>query len=226
MHIRLEQITKQLKHYQTMSTILQPISLVVPFGSFLAITGASGSGKSTLLALLGCLDTPSSGTYFLDNEDISVMDDGALAQIRNRKIGFIFQRFCLIPHLNACDNVMLPGIYALRKQEILEEEALTLLSKVGLANHANHYPHQLSGGQQQRVAIARALINRPTILLADELTGSLDSCASRQIMDIIHALHQSQNCTIIIVTHDQNIAQQAPQEIILQDGAIRTRRGL
>lgn len=201
--------------------VLKSVSLVVNRGEYVALMGPSGSGKSTLMNILGCLDTPTSGQYVLNGTDVSSLSDNELAEIRNKEIGFIFQTFNLLPRATALENVVLPLIYAgLSKQE-RNEKALTVLNQVGLSNRVTHKPNELSGGQRQRVAIARALVNQPSILLADEPTGNLDTSTSIEIMGLLHEIHQQGN-TIIIVTHEEDIAQHAHRIIRLRDGEIES----
>ncbi len=199
---------------------LKGISFEVKNGEFVAITGTSGSGKSTLMHLLGCLDVPTEGNYFIDGENVATMNRNELAFIRNQKIGFIFQKFHLLPDLHATDNVALPQLYAKQSEEIAQQKAREALKIVQLDHRADHYPFQLSGGQQQRVAIARALINNPSIILADEPTGNLDSETGEAIMNIFKTLNKERKTTIIIVTHEPEIAHQTSRIIDLRDGKI------
>jgi putative ABC transport system ATP-binding protein len=199
---------------------LRGVSLEVQAGGFVAIMGASGSGKSTLMNVLGCLDVPTSGTYELDGVDVSTLSGNQLADIRNHKIGFVFQSFNLIPRTTACENVQLPLFYrgiSSREQQAL---AMRALARVGLAGREQHHPAQLSGGQQQRVAIARALVTNPVLILADEPTGNLDSQASREIMDTLTQLNVNEGLTIILVTHEGDIARFARRAITMRDGLI------
>lgn len=198
---------------------LRHVSLTINIGEYCAIMGPSGSGKSTAMNLIGCLDQPSEGEYVLDGEPVATLDDDELADIRNRKIGFVFQQFHLLPQLNALENVMLPMAYAgisRPEREDLAEEALT---RVGLQHKLRNRPHQLSGGQQQRVAIARAIINQPVLLLADEPTGALDSRTSQEVMEIFKALNEA-NMTIVVVTHSSEVARQSQRVIWFRDGAV------
>jgi putative ABC transport system ATP-binding protein len=203
---------------------LSGISLHIKRQEFIAVTGPSGSGKSTLMNILGCLDVPTSGSYILDGKEISDMNDNELADIRNRKIGFIFQGFNLLKKLNAVENVELPLIYQGIGMKERHRRAVKALEAVGLGDRIKHKPNELSGGQQQRVAIARALVSDPPILLADEPTGNLDTKSGQEIMDLIHELHQNGN-TVVLITHDNNIAQQAERVVRIVDGQISTHVG-
>src|SRR5206468_6640350 len=198
------------------------VSLEIKRGEFVALMGASGSGKSTLMNILGCLDRPTTGHYVLDGADVSGLDRDQLADIRNRKIGFVFQNFNLLPRTSAQENVELPLVYSAQRltNAELRERADRVLASVGLAGREDHHPSQLSGGQQQRVAIARALINDPEVLLADEPTGNLDSRTSVEIMGIFQQLNE-RGITIIMVTHEQDIAAYAKRNVIMRDGLIR-----
>ncbi len=199
---------------------LNDLSANVQRGEFVAIMGPSGSGKSTLMNILGCLDRPTSGAYYLDGRDVSKLNKNDLADVRNQKIGFVFQSFNLLPRLSALDNVMMPMLYDISldlSQAEQRERAIEALTSVGLEKRINHHPNQLSGGQQQRVAIARALINRPPLILADEPTGNLDSKASVEIMELLHQLHQ-QGVTVVMVTHEPDIASHAGRIICVRDG--------
>jgi putative ABC transport system ATP-binding protein len=199
---------------------LRGVSVEVGSGDFVAIMGASGSGKSTFMNILGCLDKPSSGRYLLEGTDVSTLGKPQLAVIRNRKLGFVFQGFNLLPRTTALENTELPTLYSPLTQVERAERAAHALAMVGLADRAGHYPSQMSGGQQQRVAIARALVNRPTILLADEPTGNLDSRTSVEIMEIFQTLNDK-GLTIVLVTHEHDIAQFAKRVITFRDGLIR-----
>ena len=216
--ITLEGITKVYRAGEVEVAALKGISLHIPEGEFVAIMGPSGSGKSTLMNLIGCLDQPSSGRYVLDQYDVSALTDDQLAWIRNRKIGFVFQSYNLIPRASAVHNVETPLIYAGDNQQ-RRERAMAALESVGLLERAHHLPNELSGGQQQRVAIARALVTDPAILLADEPTGNLDSESSLEIMKLLRELNQ-QGRTIVLITHEADIAGFAQRVVRLRDGVI------
>jgi putative ABC transport system ATP-binding protein len=216
--ITLEGITKVYRAGEVEVPALKGLSLHIPEGEFVAIMGPSGSGKSTLMNLIGCLDQPSSGRYILDGYDVSALSDDQLAWIRNRKIGFVFQSFNLIPRASAVHNVEMPLIYAGDNQQ-RRERAIAALESVGLLERASHLPNELSGGQQQRVAVARALVTDPAILLADEPTGNLDSESSLEIMKLLRDLNQ-QGRTIVLITHEQDIAAFAQRVVRLRDGVI------
>lgn len=198
---------------------LSEVNLSIEKNEYVALMGPSGSGKSTLMNILGCLDTPTSGTYILNNQDVSKMHDNQLAEIRNKEIGFVFQTFNLLPKLTALENVMLPMLYAGKPKAEREAIAKKVISHVGLENRMNHKPNELSGGQRQRVAVARALVNNPSIILADEPTGNLDSKTSSEIMSLFAEIHQNGN-TIILVTHEEDIARNAQRIIRMKDGTI------
>ena len=200
---------------------LQSITIDINKGEYVAFMGASGSGKSTLMNIVGCLDTPTSGTYILNENNVSDLSENQLADIRNREIGFVFQTFNLLPRATSLENVALPLIYAGVGKSDREERALATLDSVGLADRASHKPNELSGGQRQRVAIARALVNRPSIILADEPTGNLDSKTSYSIMELFQRLHHDGN-TIIMVTHEDDIAHYANRIVKLRDGLIES----
>ena len=201
--------------------VLKGIDLTIKKGEYVALMGPSGSGKSTLMNLLGCLDTPTSGSYMIANRDASKMNDNQLADVRNKEIGFVFQTFNLIPRQTALQNVALPLVYAGEKKEKRISRAKKVLDEVGLSDRITHKPNQLSGGQRQRVAIARALVNSPSIILADEPTGNLDSSTSNEIMKLFEEIHKNGN-TLIIVTHEEEIAQHANRIIRLKDGEIES----
>ena len=199
---------------------LDDVSLEINQGEFIAIVGHSGSGKSTFMNMLGCLDTPDSGEYFLDGKDVANLSDNELSDIRNHKIGFIFQGFNLIPNLDALGNVELPLIYRGLGKQQRKEIAGEALSKVGLENRMDHRPNQLSGGQMQRVAIARAIVNNPKLLLADEPTGALDSKSGAQVMELFQKLND-EGVTVLMITHDQDIAAHAKRVVMIRDGELK-----
>ncbi|MEP5613840.1 MAG: ABC transporter ATP-binding protein [Cyclobacteriaceae bacterium] len=200
---------------------LKSVSINIDRGEYVAFMGPSGSGKSTLMNIIGCLDTPTSGTYILNENDVSDLTENELAEIRNKEIGFVFQTFNLLPRASALENVALPLVYAGLNGSDREEKALQALSSVGLEDRAHHKPNELSGGQRQRVAIARALVNNPSIILADEPTGNLDSKTSYDIMDLFQDLHDKGN-TIIMVTHEEDIAEYSHRIVRLRDGLVET----
>ncbi len=218
--IRLENVFKTYDLGEVQVQALRGVSLEVNAGEFVAVMGPSGSGKSTIMNILGCLDRPTKGRYFLDGVDVSQMSKTELARIRNRKLGFVFQQFNLLSRTSALENVELPTVYAGLQQEERRRRAIESLTRVGLADRAGHHPSQLSGGQQQRVAIARALVNRPAILLADEPTGNLDSRTSVEIMEILQTFNDEQGLTIILVTHESDIAQFAKRTLLFRDGKL------
>jgi putative ABC transport system ATP-binding protein len=201
---------------------LRGINLEVPRGEFLTVTGASGSGKSTFMHIIGCLDRPTSGQYFLDGQDVSTMTKNDLAGVRNKKIGFVFQGFNLLSRTTALDNVELPMLYggSTMKTADRHQRAAEMLTSVGLGDRLTHYPNQLSGGQQQRVAIARALINNPSILLADEPTGNLDSRTSIEVMGLFQKLNVERGITILLITHEHDIAEYGTRTVAFRDGKV------
>jgi putative ABC transport system ATP-binding protein len=217
--IHLESIVKNYKVGTQIVRALRSVSIDIYKGEYVAIMGASGSGKSTLMNIIGCLDTPTSGTYVLNGKDVSRMTDDSLAEIRNSEIGFVFQVFNLLPRNNALENVMLPLIYSGVKKAQRKVMAEQTLSDVGLSDRMTHRPNELSGGQRQRVAIARALVNKPSLLLADEPTGNLDSKISEEIMRLFADIHQKGN-TLVMVTHENDIARHAHRIIHLKDGKL------
>lgn len=219
--IKLENIKRFFKIGDVEVQALRGVNLTINKGEYVALMGPSGSGKSTLMNLLGCLDTPSAGKYWLSGQDVSQMDDDELAEIRNKEIGFVFQTFNLLPRSTALDNVALPLVYAGYSRTERNERALKTLESVGLADRTDHKPNELSGGQRQRVAIARALINNPSIILADEPTGNLDTKTSYEIMELMEKIHEQGN-TVIIVTHEEDIARRAHRIVRLRDGVVES----
>jgi putative ABC transport system ATP-binding protein len=219
--IRLENVFKTYDLGEIQVQALRGVSLEVHEGEFVAVMGPSGSGKSTIMNILGCLDRPTKGRYFLDGVDVSGMTKTELARIRNRKLGFVFQQFNLLSRTSALENVELPTVYAGISPDERAKRAMEALTRVGLADRAGHHPSQLSGGQQQRVAIARGLVNRPSILLADEPTGNLDSRTSVEIMEILQTLNDEQGLTIVLVTHEPDIAQYAKRTLLFRDGKLK-----
>ena len=218
------EVKKLARHFRVGSELIKAIKridLSIQQNEFVALMGQSGSGKSTLMNILGCLDTPTDGVYTLNNYQVSELRDNDLAEIRNKEIGFVFQTFNLLPRSTALENVMLPLVYAGISKEDREDRALTSLDKVGLADRVNHRPNELSGGQRQRVAVARALVNNPSIILADEPTGNLDSATSIEIMALFQDIHKNGN-TVIIVTHEEDIAQYAHRIVRLKDGEVES----
>ncbi len=219
--IELKGITKVYKIGQQELAALNGVSLNIEKGEYVALMGPSGSGKSTLMNILGCLDTPTSGSYLLNGKFVSERTESELAAIRNKEIGFVFQSFNLLPRQTALENVQLPLVYAGFKKEERVARAEKVMQQVDLSNRQNHRPNELSGGQRQRVAVARALVNEPSIILADEPTGNLDSKTSFEIMELFEAIHQQGN-TIILVTHEEDIAQRAKRIVRLRDGVIES----
>ena len=219
--IRIRQITRDFYLGQEVVKVLKGIDLEIEKGEYVAFMGPSGSGKSTLMNILGCLDTPTSGQYILNGNDVSKMSDNELAEIRNKEIGFVFQTFNLLPRTTALENVALPMIYAGASKSQRKERAEKVLKDVGLADRMDHRPNQLSGGQRQRVAVGRALVNNPSIILADEPTGNLDSKTSVEIMNLFDDIHAAGN-TVILVTHEEDIARHAHRIIRLRDGIVES----
>lgn len=219
--IEIEKLVRNFRLGKQEIKVLKEISFSIQKNEYVALMGPSGSGKSTLMNLLGCLDTPTSGKYILNNQDVSQLSDDELAQIRNKEIGFVFQTFNLLPRATALDNVVLPLIYAGMAKTKREERAMEVLTEVGLSDRVTHKPNELSGGQRQRVAVARALVNSPSIILADEPTGNLDTMTSHEIMGLLDIIHKAGN-TIILVTHEEDIAQHAHRIIRLRDGNIES----
>ncbi|WP_341525804.1 ABC transporter ATP-binding protein [Nostoc sp. UHCC 0302] len=217
--IRLENIFKIYGSGETEVKALNDVNLIVQEGEYCSIMGPSGSGKSTAMNIIGCLDRPTMGHYYLDNIDVAQMDDKSLANIRNKKLGFVFQQFHLLPQLTALENVMLPMVYANINAEERRDKAAEALTRVGLANRLNNKPTQLSGGQQQRVAIARAIVNRPVVLLADEPTGALDSRTTQEVLDIFSELNAS-GITVVMVTHEPDVARQTQRIVWFRDGEV------
>jgi putative ABC transport system ATP-binding protein len=219
--IHLENIRKNYFLGKQVIEVLKGISLDIFKNEYVALMGPSGSGKSTLMNILGCLDTPTAGTYILNGKDVSHMSDNDLADVRNNEIGFVFQQFNLLPRLTALENVALPLVYAGMGKKLRTEKAMSVLGKVGLTDRSHHKPNEMSGGQNQRVAIARALVNDPSIILADEPTGNLDSKTSYEIMDIFEKIQAAGN-TVVLVTHEEDIANHARRIIRLRDGVIES----
>jgi putative ABC transport system ATP-binding protein len=217
--IRLEGVSKVYGLGETIVNALKDVNLIVNAGEYCAIMGASGSGKSTMMNIIGCLDRPTTGSYYLDGEAVAQMDDGQLAHIRNRKIGFVFQQFHLLSQVSALENVMLPMIYANVPAAERKERAIAALKQVGLGDRLNNRPTQLSGGQQQRVAIARAIVNRPVMLLADEPTGALDSKTTQEILEIFGNLN-AEGMTVVMVTHEAEVARSTRRVVWFKDGQV------
>ncbi len=221
--IHLDNIQKSYFMGKQELQVLKGISLNILKNEYVALMGPSGSGKSTLMNIIGCLDTPTGGKYILNEQDVSQMEDNALAEVRNQEIGFVFQQFNLLPRLTALENVALPLVYAGMSRKLRNEKAMQVLEMVSLTDRSHHKPNELSGGQCQRVAIARALVNDPSIILADEPTGNLDSKTSQEIMEIFGDIHNSGN-TVILVTHEEDIANHAHRIVRLRDGIIESDR--
>lgn len=219
--IEVKNLARHFKVGSELIKAIKQIDLSIQQNEFVALMGQSGSGKSTLMNILGCLDTPTDGSYTLNNHKVSELKDNDLAEIRNKEIGFVFQTFNLLPRSTALENVMLPLVYAGISNEDREKRALIALDKVGLADRVNHRPNELSGGQRQRVAVARALVNNPSIILADEPTGNLDSATSIEIMALFQEIHKNGN-TVIIVTHEEDIAQYTHRIVRLKDGEVES----
>ncbi len=221
--IRIRDLGREYRMGSELILALRGVTLEIHRNEYVAIMGPSGSGKSTMMNLLGCLDTPTAGEYWLNDEEVSRLTDDALARVRNREIGFVFQTFNLLPRATALHNVELPLVYAGVRARERRERAAAALARVGLAERMDHRPSELSGGQRQRVAIARALVNQPSILLADEPTGNLDSVTSEEIMEVFAGLHGAGQ-TVIMVTHEPDIAARAQRRIVLRDGRIESDR--
>lgn len=219
--IEIKNITRDFPLGNEVVHVLKGIDLIINKGEYVALMGPSGSGKSTLMNLLGCLDTPTGGTYVLNGKHVSEMEDEELAEIRNKEIGFVFQTFNLMPRTTALDNVALPMVYAGFSKNERNERATEVLTQVGLDDRMDHKPNQLSGGQRQRVAVARALVNKPSIILADEPTGNLDSKTSLEIMTLFDDIHANGN-TVILVTHEEDVAKHAHRIIRLRDGVVES----
>jgi putative ABC transport system ATP-binding protein len=221
--IRIRDLTREYRMGSELILALRGVTLEIHRNEYVAIMGPSGSGKSTMMNVLGCLDTPSAGEYWLNGEEVSRLSDDALARVRNREIGFVFQTFNLLPRATALHNVELPLVYAGVRARERRDRAAAALEQVGLGQRMDHRPNELSGGQRQRVAIARALVNQPSILLADEPTGNLDSVTSEEIMEVFAALHAAGQ-TVIMVTHEPDIAARAERRIVLRDGQVESDR--
>ncbi len=219
--IEIENLVKNFVLGKQTIHVLKGLSLSIQKTEYVALMGPSGSGKSTLMNILGCLDTPTSGNYFLNNKNVAKLEDSELAEIRNKEIGFVFQSFNLLPRSSALDNVCLPLIYAGKSKKEREEIGKSILDQVGLSDRMDHKPNELSGGQKQRVAIARAMVNNPSIILADEPTGNLDTATSYEIMALFDKIN-SQGNTVILVTHEEDIANHAKRVVRLRDGVVES----
>ena len=218
--IHMQQVHKRYGLNGVEVHALRGVDVTITAGEFVAFTGPSGSGKSTLMNIIGCLDLPDTGTYYLNDEDVTALGEDALARVRNRTVGFVFQSFNLLPRTSALENVETPLIYAGIEKRERQHRARTLLENFGLADRLHHLPNQLSGGEQQRVAIARALANRPSILLADEPTGNLDTTTGEEVMDILEALNRDDGITVIVITHEPEVTERAQRRLALHDGRL------
>ena len=218
--LKIRDLHKSYRFGDTVVPVLQGVDLDVRAGDLLAVTGSSGSGKSTLMNIMGLLDRPTRGRYQLDGQEVIRCSDDQLAALRNQKIGFVFQSFYLLQRLTSVENVGYPLMYRSLSQKEIRHRSLEMLAKLGLADRAEHRPNELSGGQQQRVAIARALIGRPSLILADEPTGALDTKVSKEIMNLFLELNQEEGITVVIITHDQQVAQQCARHVMMEDGVL------
>ena len=223
--LEVQHVVKTYGSHQNQVTALSDVSFAAEQGEFIAIVGTSGSGKSTLMNIIGVLDRQTEGTYFLEGKDVNKMDDSMRSAIRNKRIGFVFQNFNLLPKANALKNVMVPLLYSTEKEKNQKERAMEMLKMVGMEERAFHKPNELSGGQKQRVAIARAMINDPAIILADEPTGALDSKTGHMVMDLFHKLHEEQGKTIVLITHSQELAAETKRIVTILDGNIVSDNG-
>ncbi len=221
--LRLEKVRKTYKIGPTEMEVLKGVNLEVREGELLSIMGQSGCGKSTLMNIIGLLDQPTAGNYFIEGREVSYKNDDALSDIRNRKIGFVFQQYNLLPRLTALENVGRPLVYRGEDESVIKQKSLAMLTKLGLRDRSHHKPSELSGGQQQRVAIARALIGKPALILADEPTGALDSQMGQEIMNLFKKLNNEEGITVVIITHDPNIARQCRRYVVMRDGVILNR---
>ena len=218
--LKLIDIRKTYKIGPTEIEVLKGVNLEITDGELLSIMGQSGCGKSTLMNIIGLLDKPTSGAYFIEDKAVSYTDDDTLSAIRNKKIGFVFQQYNLLPKLTALDNVGIPLIYRGENEDVIKQKSIKFLTKVDMHERAHHKPGELSGGQQQRVAIARALIGKPTIILADEPTGAVDTHVGQEIMNIFKKLNKEDGITVVIITHDPNIAKQCERFVVMKDGVL------